>query len=83
MDDLTLAVFELARAQLSAAGGELPGPDAGLREAGLGSLETVRLMLAVEARFGVQFPADLLRPEVFSTPRTLARAVRSLLGARD
>lgn len=83
MDDLTLAVLDLARAQGSSTGGELAGPDAELREAGFGSLETVRLMMAVEERFQVQFPAHMLTPDVFRTPRTLAQAVLSLLGTPD
>ena len=78
MDELTLSVLELARAQHDGEARPVEGPDTELREAGFGSLETVRLMLAVESHFSVRFPSEMMDSAVFRTPRTVAEAVRAL-----
>jgi acyl carrier protein len=79
MDDITQGVLELARCHREWDHGRvLDGPEVELRDAGFGSLELVRLMLAVEARFEVVFPAEMVDVATFRTPRTLGDAVRSL-----
>ncbi|MDX7954010.1 acyl carrier protein [Lichenihabitans sp. Uapishka_5] len=52
---------------------------ADLFEAGLTSYGSVRLMLAVEERFDVEFPDALLTRKTFTTLAALAEAVASLV----
>lgn len=57
-------------------------PDDGdLYAAGLTSLNTVNLLLAIEDRFDVEFPDDLLSRRTFQSIDTLADAVESLVVA--
>ena len=55
-------------------------PDSDLYEAGLTSLATVNLMLAIEERFDVEFPDRMLGRKTFGSIRSLTEAVRSLAG---
>ena len=55
-----------------------PGLDGDLAAAGLTSLATVDLMLAIEDRFGIEFPEQLLNRRTFATLGSLVAAVRSL-----
>lgn len=48
---------------------------------GLDSLETINLLVDIEATFGISVPGALLTPETFRTPATLERAVAPLVGA--
>ena len=66
------------RALLAEAGVDAPSPDADLPGAGLTSLKTVDLMLAIEDRFGVEFPERLLNRRTFSTLANLTEAVNGL-----
>lgn len=49
--------------------------DADLHAAGLSSLATVDLMLAIEEHFGIAFPDRLLNRRTFSSIASLAAAV--------
>ena len=53
--------------------------DADLYEAGLTSLVTVNLLLAVEDHFDVEFPDDLLARRTFQSINSLAEAVEDLV----
>ena len=57
--------------------------DADLYEAGLTSLSTVNLMLALEEHFDVEFLDRMLGRRTFGSLRTLSGAIEELLGARD
>ena len=64
--------------------GRLPTPvsdladNSDLYEAGLTSLTTVNLLLAIEDQFDVEFPDDLLSRRTFQSIDSLVRAVESL-----
>lgn len=55
--------------------------DSDLYDAGLTSLNTVNLLLAIEDRFDIEFPDDLLSRRTFQSIDTLADAVESLVTA--
>jgi acyl carrier protein len=69
------------RALLAEAGVAPADASADLPGAGLTSLKTVDLMLAIEDRFGIEFPERLLNRRTFSSLATLAEAVDSLRAA--
>jgi len=54
-------------------------PDSDLYGAGLTSLITVNLMLAIEDHFDIEFPDELLSRRTFQSIRALAEAVEDLL----
>jgi|SRR5687768_79427 acyl carrier protein len=54
--------------------------DADLYEAGLTSLSTVNLMLALEERFDVEFLDRMLKRRTFQSIATLEEAIAELLG---
>lgn len=54
--------------------------DSDLYEAGLTSLSTVNLMLAIEEHFDVEFLDRMLGRKTFGSIRTLAEAVTELRG---
>lgn len=54
--------------------------DSDLGELGLDSFSGLNLLLDMEDRFEVSFPEEYLTAEVFSSPMTLAAAIRSLAG---
>ena len=54
--------------------------DACLYDAGLTSLSTVNLMLAIEDRFDIEFPDRMLGRKTFGTIRSLDEAVAQLRG---
>jgi non-ribosomal peptide synthetase component F/acyl carrier protein len=54
-------------------------PDMPLSEAGLDSLATVGLLVALEKAYGVTLPDELLVVDMFRTPRTLWKEVADLL----
>jgi acyl carrier protein len=54
--------------------------DSDLYEAGLTSLITVNLLLAIEDHFDVEFPDELLSRRTFQTIGALAEAVEELVG---
>jgi len=56
--------------------------DADLYEAGLTSLSTVNLMLALEEHFDVEFLDRMLGRRTFGSIRTLSEAIEELLRAR-
>ena len=49
---------------------------ADLYRAGMSSLSTVNLMMALEEEFGVEFPDDMLQPSTFQS----VASIRSALG---
>ena len=55
--------------------------DADLYQAGLTSLSTVNLMLALEEHFDVEFLDRMLGRKTFSSIRSLAAAIEELKGA--
>ncbi|AHH99054.1 hypothetical protein GCM10010174_68170 [Kutzneria viridogrisea] len=75
MDATTEEVMELVRGELPGAAGV--GVDTPLSEVGLTSLGSVALLVALERRFGLEFPPDLVTAETFGSVRTMADAVRS------
>jgi acyl carrier protein len=54
--------------------------DSDLYEAGLTSLSTVNLMLALEEHFDVEFTDRMLKRKTFQTIRSLSQAIGELLG---
>jgi acyl carrier protein len=54
--------------------------DSDLYEAGLTSLSTVNLMLALEERFNVEFLDRMLGRKTFGSIRSLAEAIEELAG---
>ena len=54
--------------------------DADLYGAGLTSLITVNLLLAIEDHFDVEFPDELLSRRTFQSIGSLAQAVEELVG---
>ena len=54
--------------------------DADLYEAGLTSLSTVNLMLALEEHFDVEFLDRMLKRRTFQSIRSLSEAISELLG---
>jgi acyl carrier protein len=52
--------------------------DANLYEAGLQSLATVKLMIAIEDAFGIELPDHLLTRQTFSSIDSLAAAIRTM-----
>jgi len=66
--------------RLSAKREEL-SPTTDLYGAGLSSLTTVHLMLALEEHFGIEFPANMLSRKTFESIRSIEEAIEELLGA--
>ena len=60
---------------------ELPD-DGDLHSAGLTSLATVGLMLALEDAFDIEFPDSMLSRKTFASIASLAAAVETLTGER-
>lgn len=55
-------------------------PDADLYRAGMTSHASVNLMLAIEDKFGVEFPERMLRRKTFETIAAIRGAVEELTG---
>lgn len=55
--------------------------DSDLYQAGLTSLTTVNLMLALEDHFNVEFPDRMLGRKTFESIESLSEAIEELLGA--
>jgi acyl carrier protein len=60
---------------------ETLAPDADLFAAGMTSHASVSVMLALEARFDVEFPDEMLKREVFMSIEAMADAVSTLQAA--
>ena len=54
--------------------------DSDLYQAGLTSLATVNLLLAIEDHFDIEFPDELLNRRTFQSIDALSEAVASLVG---
>lgn len=59
------------------------GDEADLYDAGLSSLASVNLMLALEESFDIEFPDHMLKRKTFSSVSAIHEAVRTLLQAGD
>lgn len=59
----------------------LIGPDTDLWQAGMDSLRSVSLMVALEDEFDIEFPDALLARETFSSVNRIVAAVDGLVGA--
>ncbi|HEU0298649.1 MAG TPA: phosphopantetheine-binding protein [Longimicrobium sp.] len=80
MDEITRSVLEVARGLADPEdAAALDGPDAELAAAGFGSLKTVGLLMELESRFAIRFPADAIDAETFRSVRSVAGRVRTLL----
>lgn len=55
--------------------------DADLYEAGMSSLASVNVMLALEGEFNIEFPDQMLNRSVFASISAITAAVRQLNGA--
>lgn len=55
-------------------------PDGSLHDAGLTSLATVSVMLALEDQFNVEFPETMLSRKTFESLESIAEAVAKLVG---
>lgn len=58
------------------------GDDADLYAAGMSSLSTVNLMLALEDHFDVEFRDSMLGRKTFGTLRTLSEAIEELRASK-
>ena len=56
------------------------GPDSDLYKAGLTSLATVGVMLALEDHFEIEFPNTMLNRKTFSSLEALSDAIEQLVG---
>lgn len=54
--------------------------DTDLWSAGMDSLSSVAVIVAVEEQFGIEFPDELLTREVFSSAAAISEAVRNMVG---
>ncbi|MER5214821.1 phosphopantetheine-binding protein [Streptomyces sp. NPDC002838] len=52
--------------------------DTDLWNSGMDSMASVRLLVAIEEEFGIEFPDELLTRSTFTSITTMASAVRSL-----
>ena len=62
-------------------GGTTLAPDTHLAAVGLDSIRLIRLVIALEAEYGVAFSDDRMTPDTFATPTTLWLALRELRNA--
>jgi acyl carrier protein len=54
--------------------------DADLYRAGMSSLSTVNVMMALEEEFGVEFPESMLQPSTFQSVASIRTALEGLTG---
>lgn len=54
-----------------------------LWQAGMDSMSSVAVMVAVEEEYGVELPQELLTREVFASVVSIAAAVRKAMGVED
>jgi acyl carrier protein len=77
-EDCALRVLALVDAMLTKKGRPAAGLGQDLREAGLSSLDTVNLMLAVEGEFDLFIPQADMTPENFRSADAIAALVERL-----
>ena len=77
--ELRRILSESARLEVQA---DTLSDDADLYAAGLSSLATVHLMLAIEDEFGVEIPDRMLTRRLFSSINSLAAAITELQQAK-
>lgn len=83
-DDRPTAILERVTSIVHAhadlpAGAAAPGADDDLWDAGMNSLASVKIMVAVEESFGLEFPDEILSRATFGRIRAIADAVNRLL----
>jgi len=61
---------------------DLIGDDDDLYDAGLRSLSAVRLMVALEVEYGIEFPESVLHRGVFGTIRSIVETIGVVLATR-
>jgi acyl carrier protein len=66
----------------SLASEDLASPAGDLFEAGLSSLDCVRILLAIEDDFDLELPEEIINRELFSSVENLAAAVDDAVGSR-
>ena len=76
--DCALRILALVGAMLAKKGRPAAAADQDLREAGLSSLDTVNLMLAVEGEFDLFLPQGEMTPENFRSVDAIAALVDRL-----
>ena len=76
--DHTLRILALVDAMLAKKDRPAAGPGQDLRDAGLSSLDTVNLMLAVEGEFDLFIPQTDMTPENFRSADAIAALVDRL-----
>ncbi|WP_329161501.1 phosphopantetheine-binding protein [Streptomyces anulatus] len=73
-------ILRLIRSQIPDIFAERPlSEDADLWQAGMDSLSSVAVVVAVEEEYDVEFPDELLTREVFSSAAAISAAVRGLV----
>jgi acyl carrier protein len=77
-EEIRKIIGEHARLSVDAAG---LAPDADLYQAGMTSHASVNVMLALEDRFDVEFPDQMLTREVFESIAAIEQAVGELHGS--
>ncbi len=77
-EDRAGRVLALVNALLAKKGRPAAAPDQDLREAGLSSLDTVNLMLAVEGEFDLFLPQGEMTPENFRSAAAITALVDRL-----
>ena len=78
-NDTLARVLALANGMLAKKARATADADQDLREAGLSSLDSVNLMLAVEGDFDLFIPQAEMTPENFRTAASIARLLDRLL----
>lgn len=54
--------------------------DADLRLAGINSMQVLQILTAIEDRFAIEVPDEVVRPETFSSIQALATAIETVAG---
>jgi acyl carrier protein len=84
MDPTLTAVTQVVRRVLPEdRAAALSSPDSELNSLGLGSLELVSLLVALENTFSVRFPADVMHRSTFRSVRTITEALQVTLRTED
>lgn len=80
MDERFTGILRLFLPHLA---GQPISPDTQLREAGLTSMQSIELLLALEDELGVELPDEALVEKTFSTAGSLWSAVAEHSGGAD
>ncbi|MCP9951125.1 phosphopantetheine-binding protein [Actinomadura madurae] len=88
MDEATTAVADrlrevFRRCDVPPRGLAGAGPDTDLWDLGMDSFATIKVMVAIEEEFAIEFPDTMLTRETFRTLGSITAALETLLGAGD